>query len=55
MAEYYPLFTDIQAKPVLVIGGNGKAYEKIQKLLDYKPSITVAADKFLPEIEKSAS
>lgn len=52
MAEYYPLFTDIQAKPILVIGGNGKAYEKIQRLLDYKPSITVAADKFLPEIER---
>lgn len=52
MAEYYPLFTDIQAKPVLVIGGNGKAYEKIQKLLAYMPRITVAADKFLPEIER---
>ncbi len=43
MANYFPLFADMEKSTVLIFGGGEKAQEKIKKLKDYSPAITVAA------------
>jgi siroheme synthase-like protein len=47
--EYYPLFLDIKARPILIIGGGNIALEKIQNLLKAGAAITVIS----PEISTS--
>lgn len=46
MAKYFPCFTDIETKNVLVFGGDAHALIKIQKLLPYSPCISVVACRF---------
>ncbi len=40
---YFPFFVDIEGKSALIVGGGRVAARKIEKLLPYGPSITVAA------------
>lgn len=47
---YFPFFMDLSGRRGLVAGGGPVALRKIQKLLPYGPSITVAAGRISPEI-----
>lgn len=50
MANYFPLFTDLENMPILIFGGEKKAFEKIEKLREYSPLITVAAPTVITKI-----
>jgi siroheme synthase-like protein len=52
MANYFPFYLNVEKRPILIFGGGGKAYEKIEKLLPYGPSLTVAAEKVTPTIKR---
>ena len=52
MANYLPVFFNVENRPILIFGGGSKAYEKIEKLLPYGPDLTVAAEKVTPTIKQ---
>ena len=47
----FPMFIDLSAKRVLVVGGGQVALRKISKLLPFHPSIQVVAPEILPELQ----
>lgn len=47
---YFPVFMNIENKRVVVIGGGGVALRKVEKLLPFKPTITVIAPKVVKEL-----
>ena len=47
---YYPIFLDVQRKPVLLVGGGHVALEKIGKLVDHGADVTVIAPSLIPEV-----
>lgn len=47
---YYPIFLEVQAKPVLLVGGGHVALEKIGRLVDSGAEVTVVAPDLLPEV-----
>ncbi|WP_294386873.1 bifunctional precorrin-2 dehydrogenase/sirohydrochlorin ferrochelatase [uncultured Ruminococcus sp.] len=47
---YFPFYIDIENKNILVVGGGTVALRKIEKLLPFKPSITVVSPKISTEI-----
>lgn len=49
---YFPMFTDLEGKNVLIIGGGTVALRKCEKLKDYGARITVAAPEIMPELAK---
>lgn len=50
MAQYYPIFVDLQNKPVLVVGGGTVAYRKVMTLLDHGAIVKIVSPKILPEL-----
>lgn len=48
---YFPFFVDLSGKVGLIVGGGIVALRKIEKLMPFGPILTVAAPKFLPEVE----
>lgn len=48
---YFPFFIDLADKRGLVVGGGTVALRKVEKLLQYGPNLTVAAQTVLPEME----
>ncbi len=51
----FPMFVNLEGKNVLVVGGGNVAARKIEKLLPFKPKITVVAKKIKrDEIKKLA-
>ena len=48
---YFPFFIEFADKKGLVVGGGTVALRKVVKLLPFAPSLTVAAQTVLPEIE----
>lgn len=51
----FPMFIDLNTKPVLVVGGGNVALRKVQKLVPYGAAITVVAPEILAEIEQLPS
>lgn len=49
---YFPFFVDIEGKKCLIVGGGKIAYQKALGLVEYGPTITVAAPEILPEMER---
>ena len=49
--KYFPLFTDLSHKKIIVIGGGRVAARRIRSLLDFAGEITVIAPEVLPEIQ----
>ena len=47
----FPFFTDIEGKKALIVGGGTVAQRKIEKLLPFRPEITVCAPEINSEIE----
>ena len=57
MAQYprFPLFVDLSAKQVVVVGAGRIAARRVGMLAQFTPNITVVAPKAHPEIEALAS
>lgn len=51
MSQYYPLFMDIEKKPVLVVGGGTVAWRKVETLLEYGAFVRIVSPKLIPELE----
>lgn len=47
---YFPMFVDLNHKPIVVVGGGAVALRKLQKLAPYGANPTVIAPEILPEI-----
>ncbi|MEX2445820.1 MAG: bifunctional precorrin-2 dehydrogenase/sirohydrochlorin ferrochelatase [Dehalococcoidia bacterium] len=47
---YYPIFLEVEAKPVLLVGGGHVALEKIGKLVDAGAAVTVVAPELIPPV-----
>lgn len=47
---YFPLFIDLEGKPVLIVGGGRMALDKAHKLMGYGARITVIAPEIRPEL-----
>ena len=48
--KHFPLFFNLENKPVLICGGNHHAFQKIQKLMPFGPEITVVSGNISEEI-----
>lgn len=51
LADYYPIFVDLENKPVLVIGGGNVAYRKVMTLLDHRAIVHIISPQILPELK----
>ena len=49
---YFPLFTDLSGKSVLVVGGGIVALRKVEKLLPFTPILTVVAPDICAELRR---
>ena len=54
MAERYPLFLDLEGRPVLVVGGGPVAARKVAGALEAGARVTVVAPEVCPEIRERA-
>lgn len=50
MPHYYPLFMDLEARPVLVVGGGLVALRKVQTLLAHQALVNIVSPKLVPEL-----
>jgi siroheme synthase-like protein len=50
--RYYPVFLDLQNKPVLVVGGGNVALTKVEGLLDAGASVTVVSPELNERMEQ---
>ena len=51
MANYLPLYVNMEKRPILIFGGGNKAAEIIEQLLPYGVDLNVAAEKVTPSIK----
>ena len=49
---YYPIFVEMQGRPVLLVGGGHVALEKIGKLVTAGARVTVVAPALIPEVRE---
>lgn len=49
---YYPIFLDVQGKPVLLVGGGHVADEKLGKLVDHGADVTIIAPELIPPVQR---
>ena len=48
---YFPAFYELEDKNIIICGGDGEAYLKLQRLLPYKPKLTVISPEISDEIK----
>ena len=48
--DYFPIFTKLENKPVLIVGGGDVAHRKCQAMLQANASITLVAPEFCAEL-----
>lgn len=51
MSHYYPIFVDLQNKPVLVVGGGSVAYRKVKTLLEHGAMVRIVSPQLIPELK----
>jgi siroheme synthase-like protein len=51
---YYPIYLDIEDRPVLIIGGGEVCARKAETMLKYGGRVTIVSPAFTPEIEQWA-
>ena len=51
---YFPMFTDLTDKNIVVVGGGSLAARRVKTLLDFTRNITVISQKPCPEIHELA-
>jgi len=52
MSRFYPIYVEMQNKPVLVVGGGTVAFRKVKTLLDHGAIVRIVSPKLLPELEE---
>ena len=52
MSQYYPIFIDILAQPVLVVGGGTVALRKVQNLLQHGALVHIVSPQLVPELKE---
>lgn len=52
MPNYYPLFMDVEAQPILVVGGGTIALRKVQTLLDHGARVHIVSPQLVPELKE---
>lgn len=51
MSHYYPIYVELQNKPVLIVGGGIVAFRKVKTLLDHGTIVRIVSPKLLPELK----
>lgn len=51
MPQYYPIFMDVEAQPILVVGGGSIALRKVQTLLDHGAIVRIVSPQLVPELK----
>lgn len=52
MSQYYPIFMDLMAQQVLVVGGGGVALRKVQTLLHHGAFVLIVSPRLVPELKE---
>lgn len=52
MSQYYPVFLDLQDKPVLIVGGGVVALRKVTTLLEHRAIVRIISPKLMPELRE---
>ncbi len=52
---YYPIFLDLENRPVLVVGGGAVAERKVASLVETGARVTVVSPEVTPELQKLAN
>ncbi|MGI1658641.1 MAG: precorrin-2 dehydrogenase/sirohydrochlorin ferrochelatase family protein [Desulfitobacterium sp.] len=52
MSHYYPIYVELQDKPVLVVGGGTVAFRKVMTLLEHGAIVRIVSPKLNPEIKR---
>lgn len=52
MAGYYPIFVNLQDKPVIVVGGGNVAYRKVTVLLEHGAIVRIISPQLVPELKR---
>lgn len=52
MSHYYPIYVELQNKPVLVVGGGTVAYRKVKTLLEHGAIVRIVSPKLHPELNE---
>lgn len=53
--RYFPIFVDLDDRPVLVVGGGEKALQKLRLLTKTRARITLIAETIAPDLQKFAT
>ncbi|KUO61331.1 MAG: precorrin-2 oxidase [Gracilibacter sp. BRH_c7a] len=51
MSNYYPIYVDVENKPILIIGGGSIALRKVETLLEYGALIKIISPRIIPELQ----
>ena len=49
--QYYPIFMDLMAQPVLVVGGGAVALRKVQTLMHHGALVHIVSPRLVPELK----
>lgn len=52
VSHYYPIYVELQNKPVLIVGGGIVAFRKVKTLLDHGAIVRIVSPKLLPELKE---
>lgn len=52
MSRYYPIYVDLENKPVLVVGGGKVAQRKVKTLLEHGAVVRIVSPKILPHLRE---
>lgn len=52
MSRYYPIFIDLTAQPVLVVGGGSVALRKVQTLINHGAYVHIVSPRLVPELKE---
>jgi precorrin-2 dehydrogenase / sirohydrochlorin ferrochelatase len=55
LAMFYPVFLELNGRPVLVVGGGNVAERKVQSLLDAGASVTVVSPEVTPLLQEQGA
>lgn len=51
MSNYYPIYLDIENKPILIVGGGTVALRKVETLLEYGALVKIVSPRIIPELQ----
>ena len=52
MSQYYPIFMNLDALPILVVGGGNVAFRKVQTLLYHGALVRIVSPRLVPELRE---